>query len=249
MTTQLSVNLNKIALIRNSRGRDYPSVSYFARLALQNGAHGVTIHPRPDQRHARNSDALALAQVVREFPHRELNIEGYPSRDFLDVVLASRPAQCTLVPDEPGQLTSDHGWDIAKRADFLRPIVAELQGAGVRVSLFVDPDPAQIALAPSTGAKRVELYTEAYAQHFGHVDQAQQLARYRSAAQAAIDAGLAINAGHDLNLQNLALFLAEVPQVAEVSIGHALTVEALEQGFEHVVQAYVRLCQQAFART
>ncbi|KPC52103.1 Pyridoxine 5'-phosphate synthase [Amantichitinum ursilacus] len=242
MATQLSVNLNKIALIRNSRGRDYPSVTHFARLALQHGAAGVTIHPRPDQRHARNADALALAALVQEFPGTELNIEGYPSREFLDVVLQARPAQCTLVPDEPGQLTSDHGWNIAARMDLLKDVVAELNAAGIRVSLFVDPDPAQIALAPQTGAARVELYTEEYALHYGQAASAEILARYAAAAQCALEQGLGLNAGHDLNLQNLGDFLQAVPGVDEVSIGHALTVEALETGFAEVIRRYVAIC-------
>ena len=243
MATQLSVNLNKIALIRNSRGRDYPSVVNFGRLALQNGAAGVTIHPRPDQRHARNADALALAQLVQDFPGTELNIEGYPSREFLDVVLQARPAQCTLVPDEPGQLTSDHGWNIAARMDLLQPVVAELNAAGIRVSLFVDPDPEQIELAPQTGAARVELYTEAYALHHGHTGGAAILAQYTTAAQVATACGLGLNAGHDLNLDNLGRFLASVPGIEEVSIGHALTVEALELGFAEVIQRYVAICR------
>lgn len=242
MATQLSVNLNKIALIRNSRGRDYPSVTHFAQLALENGAAGVTIHPRPDQRHARNADALALAQLVQQFPGTELNIEGYPSREFLDVVLQARPAQCTLVPDEPGQLTSDHGWDIAARLGFLQPVVAELNAAGIRVSLFVDPDPAQIEIAPQTGATRVELYTEAYALHYGQTGAPAILAQYTTAAQVAQACGLELNAGHDLNLDNLAGFLAAVPGIEEVSIGHALTVEALELGYAEVIRRYVAIC-------
>lgn len=245
MPTQLSVNLNKIALIRNSRGRDYPSVLHFARLALENGAAGVTIHPRPDQRHARNADALALAALVRDFPGTELNIEGYPSRDFLDVVLQARPAQCTLVPDEPGQLTSDHGWNIRERLDFLKPVVGELNAAGIRVSLFVDPDVEQIALAPQTGAARVELYTEEYAVRHGEGSHAQVLDAYVAAGKAAHQAGLGLNAGHDLNLQNLGDFLQAVPGVDEVSIGHALVVESLESGFANVVRQYVAICHAA----
>ncbi|GGP23719.1 pyridoxine 5'-phosphate synthase [Silvimonas iriomotensis] len=245
MPTLLSVNLNKIALIRNSRGRDYPSVEHFARIALDNGARGVTIHPRPDQRHARNADALALAALVKQYPGAELNIEGYPSREFLDVVLQSRPAQCTLVPDEPGQITSDHGWNIRERMAFLKGVVAELQAAGVRVSLFVDPDPEQVALAPQTGADRVELYTEDYAVKHSEGTHASVIDQYVKAGEAAVKAGLGLNAGHDLNLVNLADFLAAVRGVEEVSIGHALTVEALEQGYASVVRQYVAICKAA----
>ncbi|MBB5192371.1 pyridoxine 5-phosphate synthase [Silvimonas terrae] len=245
MPTLLSVNLNKIALIRNSRGRDYPSVEHFARIALENGASGVTIHPRPDQRHARNADAMALAALVKDFAGAELNIEGYPSREFLDVVLQARPAQCTLVPDEPGQITSDHGWDIRSHLTFLQEVVAELHAAGVRVSLFVDPDPAQVALAPQTGADRVELYTEDYALKHGEGSHASVIDSYVQAGAAASQAGLGLNAGHDLNLDNLADFLSAVRGVNEVSIGHALTVEALEQGYANVVRQYVAICQAA----
>ncbi|XZG71584.1 pyridoxine 5'-phosphate synthase [Chitinibacteraceae bacterium HSL-7] len=242
--TQLSVNLNKIALIRNSRGRDYPSVTHFAELALAAGAHGVTIHPRPDQRHARYSDVAELKAVVERFPGSELNIEGYPDRQFLDVVLAARPHQCTLVPDEPGQLTSDHGWNIVRDLDKLKPIVAELQAAGVRVSLFVDPDAAQIAATPATGTDRVELYTESYAQAFERGDASAELALFAGAANAATAAGLVLNAGHDLNLDNLAAFLA-VGEIAEVSIGHALTVESLQFGFADTVRRYVTILEAA----
>ncbi|SMC24361.1 pyridoxine 5'-phosphate synthase [Andreprevotia lacus DSM 23236] len=244
MPTQLSVNLNKIALIRNSRGRDYPSISHFAHLALKAGAAGVTIHPRPDQRHARYSDVAALKEVVAQYPGTELNIEGYPDRAFLDVVLAARPHQCTLVPDEPGQITSDHGWNIARDLDKLKPIVAELKAAGIRVSLFVDPDPMQIVLAPATGCDRIELYTESFAHQHEQDDFTAEFARFAEAAAAASAAGLGINAGHDLNLDNLADFLV-IPDILEVSIGHALTVEALHYGYTETVQRYVAILKAA----
>jgi pyridoxine 5-phosphate synthase len=237
MTCKLSVNLNKIALIRNARGRDYPSLDYFAKKALAAGAHGVTIHPRPDQRHARYSDIAALRQLVRAYPGAELNVEGFPDEMFMSQVLAARPDQCTLVPDEPGQLTSDHGWDLSRHLDQVRTVVARLRAAGIRASIFMDPDPAQIALAPATGADRIELYTEAYA----HAPSAASLAPYAEAARQAAQLGLGVNAGHDLNLDNLAAFIAAVPEVVEVSIGHALTVEALEFGFETTVRRYAAI--------
>ncbi|TDR73925.1 pyridoxine 5'-phosphate synthase [Paludibacterium purpuratum] len=237
MTCKLSVNLNKIALIRNARGRDYPSVESFARKALAAGAHGVTIHPRPDQRHARYDDIAALREVTRAFPGTELNVEGYPDETFLSQVLAAKPDQCTLVPDEPGQLTSDHGWDLTRHLEQVRTVVARLRSAGIRTSIFMDPDLAQIALAPATGADRIELYTEAYA----HSPSADTLAPYAVAARKAVELGLAVNAGHDLNLDNLAEFVAGVPQVVEVSIGHALTVEALEFGFDATIRRYVAI--------
>lgn len=243
MTCKLSVNLNKIALIRNARGHDYPSVEHFARKALDAGAHGITIHPRPDERHARYDDIARLAQVVAAYPDAELNIEGYPGERFLDEVIAVAPAQCTLVPDAPDQLTSDHGWNIAANRESLTGVVARLHAAGVRVSLFMDPDPEQIALAPQTGTDRIELYTEAYAA----APDAASLEPYRAAAQLAASLGLGVNAGHDLNLDNLKTFVAGVPQVLEVSIGHALTVEALELGFDATVSRYVEILRQVDA--
>jgi pyridoxine 5-phosphate synthase len=243
MSCQLSVNLNKIALIRNARGRDYPSLEYFARKALEAGAHGVTIHPRPDQRHARYSDIAALARVVADFPGTELNVEGYPDEQFLREVIAVAPAQCTLVPDAPGQLTSDHGWNLSQHQQTLCDIVQRLQRAGIRTSIFMDPDPEQIRLAPATGTDRIELYTEAYAAHAC----AESIAPYREAARLAVDLGLEVNAGHDLTLDNLSAFIRDIPEIAEVSIGHALTVESLEIGFTPTVMRYVEILQQAAA--
>ncbi|WP_028535092.1 pyridoxine 5'-phosphate synthase [Paludibacterium yongneupense] len=240
MPTQLSVNLNKIALIRNARGHDYPSVTAFARLALASGAHGVTIHPRPDQRHARFDDIAPLSAVVAEFPGSELNIEGYPTPEFIAAVIAARPAQCTLVPDEPGQLTSDHGWDARRHAGFLREVCARLRDAGIRVSLFMDPDPSQIEAVPPIGVDRIELYTEAYAAD----PSPEALAVYREAARVASGLGLELNAGHDLNLNNLAGFLS-IPGILEVSIGHALTVEALESGFAQTIRSYLEILRRA----
>ena len=237
--TQLSVNINKIALIRNSRGRNYPDVAAFSERFLQLGAHGITLHPRPDQRHARYSDAHELKAVCERY-NAELNIEGNPTREFLDVVLAVKPAQCTLVPDDPNQVTSDHGWDLANNADFLREVCAELSAAGVRVSLFVDYDCPNVALAKTLGASRVELYTEPYAETYGTAENEAIWAQFAKTAQAAQNAGLGVNGGHDLNLENLARFI-EIPNILEVSIGHALVVECLEQGMEKTMQGYMKI--------
>ena len=237
--TQLSVNINKIALIRNSRGRNYPDVVAFSERFLQLGAHGITLHPRPDQRHARYSDAHEL-KAVCDRHGAELNIEGNPTREFLDVVLAVKPAQCTLVPDDPNQVTSDHGWDLDKNAAFLREVCVELKAAGIRVSLFVDYDCPNIALAKELGADRVELYTEPYAETYGTPQNDAILAQFGQAAMAAQAAGLGVNAGHDLNLDNLAKFIA-LPNILEVSIGHALIVECLEQGMDATMRGYMSI--------
>lgn len=241
--THLSVNINKVALIRNSRGRDYPSVSWFSERCLQLGAHGITLHPRPDQRHARYSDVHELKTLVDRFPGTELNVEGNPTPDFLDVVIAAKAHQCTLVPDAPGQLTSDHGWDVRTEARRLEPILARLRAAGIRSSIFIDYDSPDIALARQLGADRVELYTEPYAHHF---DDPAQRTRIRDgfarATETARAAGLGVNAGHDLNLDNLAHFL-EIPGILEVSIGHALIVECLAFGVQHVIESYLKIAR------
>jgi pyridoxine 5-phosphate synthase len=241
MPTTLSVNLNKIALLRNSRGRDFPSLTDFGRLALTQGARGLTIHPRPDQRHARYDDIASLAALITEFPGSELNIEGNPTPEFIDIVIQARPAQCTLVPDDPNQLTSDHGYDVDTDGAFLKPIIARLQAAGIRVSLFMDPDPSAMAKAAALGTDRVELYTEHWAESFHTPDQDRVLAQFRETAAAAQAAGMGVNAGHDLDLHNVADFLT-IPGIDEVSIGHALTIEALYQGYGAVVKQYVGIC-------
>ncbi|MDT8398983.1 MAG: pyridoxine 5'-phosphate synthase [Pseudomonadales bacterium] len=242
MATALSVNLNKIALLRNSRGRDYPSVLGYARRFIDLGVQGITIHPRPDERHIRRQDALDLAAFLQRHDDVELNIEGYPSEDFLLLVEKTRPAQCTLVPDEPGQLTSDHGWDFHIHLNKLTPLIARLQAAGIRVAVFLDPDPEQVTLAAQAGADRIELYTEAYARAFMRSDLALVLEQYRLAAQQAQTLGLGVNAGHDLNLQNLRRFLS-IGGILEVSIGHALTVECIDQGIEKVLAQYLAICR------
>lgn len=236
--THLSVNLNKIGLLRNSRGRDFPNMVTMAKKTLDLGAFGITIHPRPDQRHATYQDARDLKALLQQYPDKELNIEGFPSAEFLDVVLEVQPHQCTLVPDDPNQLTSDHGWNVGRDREALIPVIKKLQDAGIRVSLFMDPDPEAMKLAKETGAERVELYTEEYATAWLTENKNEVLARYNEAVQAAVNLGLEVNAGHDLDLDNVADLCAN-GLITEVSIGHALTIEALEMGWDNVVQAYL----------
>ncbi len=235
----LSVNLNKVATVRNTRHLGIPSVTRAATLCLQAGAHGITVHPRPDERHIRAGDVHELAALLTAWPDREYNIEGNPFHNLMGFVRAVRPRQVTFVPDAEGQFTSDHGWQFPQDAERLRPLVAEAQALGARVSLFMDADPSAMAAARAVGADRVELYTEPYAAAWGTPEQPIQLARYRAAAQAALDCGLGVNAGHDLNRDNLADFLREVPGVSEVSIGHALLADALELGYRDAVKAYL----------
>ncbi|HQY39351.1 MAG TPA: pyridoxine 5'-phosphate synthase, partial [Giesbergeria sp.] len=236
--TALSVNVNKVALVRNTRHLGIPSVLRAARLCLQAGANGITVHPRPDERHIRASDVHDLAQLMKDWPDREYNIEGNPSQNLMDFIRQVRPHQATFVPDSEDQFTSDHGWSFPQDAARLAPLIAECRALGVRVSLFMDPVPGQMEQARAVGADRVELYTEPYAAAWGTDRQAQELGRYRAAAQAALDVGLGVNAGHDLNRDNLAAFVRGVPGVLEVSIGHALIADALELGYAATVQAY-----------
>ena len=243
--TLLSANLNKVALLRNTRTVGIPSVVHAARIALGAGAHGITVHPRPDGRHVRANDVRDLANVVRGRPGAEFNIEGNPFHGLLEFVRDVRPAQCTLVPDETGAFTSDHGWNLGEDAGRLKPIVAELASLGVRVSLFMDPVPAAMAAAASLGAQRVELYTEPYARAFGTAEERAVLRRYAESARAAQAEGLGVNAGHDLNLGNLAGFLGSVPNVLEVSIGHALIADALEFGLGETVRKYLDIMRRS----
>ena len=247
MPTQLSVNVNKVALVRNTRHLGIPSVTRAAQLCLQAGAHGITVHPRPDARHIRADDVHALAALMRGWPGREFNIEGNPTQNLMDFIRAVRPAQATFVPDSEDQFTSDHGWDLtdAGVTARLRPLIDECHQLGVRVSLFMDPLTEQMAAARAVGADRVELYTEPYAAAWGTPDQAHQLQRYAAAAQAALDAGLGVNAGHDLNLHNLGAFVARVPGLLEVSIGHAFIADALERGYAATTEAYLHCIAQA----
>ena len=250
--TALSVNLNKVALVRNTRHLGIPSVTRAATLCLQAGARGITVHPRPDERHIRRHDVFDLAELLQAWPDREYNIEGNPFHNLMDVARAVQARglplhQLTLVPDSEGQFTSDHGWSFPADAERLRPVVAEAHALGVRVSLFMDAEPDQMAGAKAVGADRVELYTEPYAAAWHTPQRGAQLERFRAAAQAALDAGLGVNAGHDLNRDNLTAFLRTVPGVSEVSIGHALIADALELGYSATIADYNRCIADAFA--
>ncbi len=239
--TQLSVNLNKIALLRNTRSIGIPSVLRAARIALEAGANGITVHPRPDGRHVRAHDVRELSALLRDWPNAEFNIEGNPFHGLLDFVREVRPQQCTLVPDESGQFTSDHGWDMHTDAARLAPVIAELKSIGVRVSLFMDPAPDAMTAVKQLGVDRIELYTEPYAEAFDKYNQMVVLQQYIDTAQAAHQLGIGVNAGHDLNLQNLGSFLNAIPAVLEVSIGHALIADALELGLAETVRRYLRV--------
>ena len=237
--TALSVNVNKVALLRNTRHLGIPSVVRAAELCLQAGSQGITVHPRPDGRHIRAPDVFALAALLKKWPGCEYNIEGNPSHNLMEFIRQVRPHQATFVPDSEDQFTSDHGWSFPQDGERLAPLIAECRQLGVRVSLFMDPVPAQMALARAAGADRVELYTEPFAAAWGTPAQAEQLESYRAAAQAALCAGLGVNAGHDLNQDNLAAFVRTVPGLQEVSIGHALVADALEHGYAATVRAYL----------
>lgn len=237
MPVALSVNINKVALIRNSRGANRPDLLQIARDLEGYGADGITIHPRPDERHVKYADAYALRDAVCT----ELNIEGYPSERFLQMVHEVKPAQCTLVPDAPGQLTSDHGWDARSRHEELRGIIEPLQELGIRVSIFLDPDPEQVAFAKMSGTDRIELYTGPYAHEY-NIDPVRAVKAYQQTAKAALAAGLGLNAGHDLDLANLQHFVDHVPGLQEVSIGHALISDALYFGLSNTVNMYKSRC-------
>ena len=239
MNTHLSVNLNKVALVRNTRHLGIPSVTRAATQCLQAGAHGITVHPRPDQRHIRDGDVFDLAALLKDWPDREFNIEGNPLHNLMPLVRQVRPQQVTFVPDAQGQFTSDHGWRFPQDAASLRDLIAEAQDLGARVSLFMDAEPGYMAAAREVGANRVELYTEPYAAAHGHAGQAQVLSQFSAAALAAQAVGLEVNAGHDLNLANLRDFVQAVPHVKEVSIGHALIADALDMGYSATIQAYL----------
>jgi pyridoxine 5-phosphate synthase len=246
--TRLSVNLNKIALLRNARTLGIPSVTRAAAIVLDAGAHGITVHPRPDGRHIRIDDVRELSALLKGRPRAEFNIEGNPFEGLIDIARTVLPQQCTLVPDDPDALTSDHGWDIKRDGKRLAPLIAELKSLGIRVSLFMDPLPDALPAARELGADRVELYTEPYAGSFGGATEHAVLMTYAGAARAAQNAGLGVNAGHDLNQQNLPRFLSAVPAVLEVSIGHALIAEAIEAGLAPTVRAYLAAIA-AVART
>jgi len=237
---KLSVNINKIATLRNARGGNNPDVLATALKCEQYGAQGITVHPRPDERHIRFSDVADLAKnVITEF-----NIEGYPSNDFIDLVLTHRPAQVTLVPDPPHVLTFNNGWDCVEKGDFLRPIIQTFQDAGIRTSIFLNPEIDQVKAAQQTGTNRIELYTEMYASAF-EIGDKKGIIPYVAAAEEAQKCSLGLNAGHDLSLENLSFFAQEIPALLEVSIGHALICDALWYGMENTIRMYRRCLEQS----
>lgn len=239
MSCKLSVNVNAIAYLRNRRNLPWPSLEGLGRIILEAGAAGLTVHPRPDERHIRHADVPELLALIRnDFPSREFNIEGYPDERFLKLVEANRPDQVTLVPDEPGQGTSDHGWDIAKNKAKLIDVTARLQGGGMRVSLFVDPDPALAHLAKSVGADRIEIYTGPYGGALAPAERAREFAKVVATGKAAEAAGVGLNAGHDLTRENLPELVKTLPNLLEVSIGHAVIADALTFGIAETVRLF-----------
>jgi pyridoxine 5-phosphate synthase len=241
--TKLSVNLNKVALLRNARNIGIPSVTKAAQICISAGAHGITVHPRPDERHAKPSDVYDLADLLAAVPNIEFNVEGNPFAKFMEIVRKVKPTQCTLVPDSPDAFTSDHGWNLAEDGERLRPIIEELKDSGTRVSLVMDANSNHLERAREVGADRIELYTEPYAAAYGSVKAEAVLEQFTRAAKAAQEVGLGVNAGHDLNLENLGEFCS-IPNVLEVSIGHALVADALEMGLFSAVQAYLNILNQ-----
>jgi len=237
--TNLSVNLNKVAMLRNARPLTIPSVVKMGEISIAAGAHGLTVHPRPDERHIRRTDVYDLAELLKKHPNIEYNIEGNPLESpFMDIIRDVRPDQCTLVPDDPTQNTSDHGWNVKQDSEKLKPIIDELNELGCRVSLFMDPDIEQIKLVPMLKCDRIELYTEPYATAYREGQGQASFEIYKTAAECAQSVGLGVNGGHDLNLDNLPLF-SKIPNLLEVSIGHALTADALELGYANAVKAYL----------
>lgn len=233
--TKLSVNINKIATLRNSRGGDNPNLVQVAKDCERFGAEGITVHPRPDERHITYNDVLDLKKVVTT----ELNIEGNPDTRLIQLIRETKPDQVTLVPDAPNAITSNAGWDTIKHQDYLKELITEFKGLGIRTSIFLDPKPGLIASAVSTGTDRIELYTEGYAQAYSS-NKNESIKVYKETAQAAAEAGLEMNAGHDLDLNNLRFFHEQIPELKEVSIGHALICDALYLGLENTIQLYLR---------
>ena len=250
--TQLSVNVNKLATLRNSREKNNPDVTAMAKKILSYGAHGITVHPRPDGRHIRMHDVHDIQKLITQWNQTsgqnpvEFNIEGYPSDEFLEMVAKARPHQCTLVPDPPEALTSNAGWDLAGNEALLTRVISTLRQIGVRISLFVEPAKFSAIQAQALGRlkpERIELYTEAYADHFARADRDKVTEDYARVARAAEEIGVGVNAGHDLNQENLGHLIRTIPWISEVSIGHALICEALEQGLEHTVRAYLEILE------
>ncbi len=237
--TKLSVNVNAIAHLRNRRDLPWPSVVGLSRIALTAGAVGITVHPRPDERHIRRTDVFALQEMLRtDWPGREYNIEGYPTEEFLKLCEAARPDQVTLVPDMPGQNTSDHGWDCVTNQSFLSDVVRRIQGQGMRASIFIDADPTQAAAAALTGTRRIEIYTGPYGHTFDPAEQRARLEEVAITADAAVKLGMAVNAGHDLTLDNLPPLVRRTPHIAEASIGHAVMADCLIYGMAETVRRY-----------
>ena len=233
----LSVNVNKVALLRNSRGADFPNVLKVSQDLIKCGAHGITIHPRPDERHAKYADAYTLKENIDV----ELNIEGNPNERFLDMVCEVKPHQCTLVPDAPDAITSNAGWDCRNNLETLKPIISRLKENGIRSSIFLDPDPSQVEFAAQTGTDRIELYTESFASSYRTDKQDEVMSQYKATAAAAVKHGLGVNAGHDLSLENLKFFDQNIDGLLEVSIGHALVVEMLYKGMEQTISEYISI--------
>ncbi|MCY1167815.1 Pyridoxine 5'-phosphate synthase [compost metagenome] len=251
--TALSVNVNKVALLRNTRHLGIPDVVKAASLCLEAGAQGITVHPRPDERHIRRDDVYEISAMMKDWPGREFNIEGNPFHNLMEFAhdLSARGLplhQCTFVPDSEDQFTSDHGWSFPQDAERLKPLIEQVHARGVRVSLFMDPDAQAMAAAKAVGADRVEFYTESYASAWPGPGKNKALSRFTEAARAAVAIDLGVNAGHDLNRDNLTEFLRAVPGVQEVSIGHALVADALELGYEATVKDYLRCIDEAFTR-
>lgn len=241
LMTNLSVNLNKVAMLRNARPLTIPSVVRMGEISIAAGAHGLTVHPRPDERHIRRTDVYDIFELLKNHPGIEYNIEGNPFESpFMEIIREVRPDQCTLVPDNPTQNTSDHGWDVVENRDRLKNIIQTLNEIGCRVSLFMDPDVEQIKRVPELGCSRIELYTEPYATAYREGTGEESLEIYKQAAQCAQKLGLGVNGGHDLSLDNLPLF-KDIPNLLEVSIGHALTADALEMGYGNAVKAYLEV--------
>jgi len=244
MTCKLSVNINAIAQLRNRRDLPWPSLINLGRIALAAGANGLTVHPRPDERHIRRSDVPELSDLIRsEFPAREFNIEGNPDARFVEMVEAIKPDQATLVPDDIRQATSDHGWDISRHHSFLKDVISRLQSSGIRVSLFIDPEPHLPALAAEVGADRVEIFTGPYGGELDRKNREAALQNVIATGDAAREAGLGLNAGHDLTLNNLPPLIAALPNLQEVSIGHSLTADALIYGMADTVRRYHEICE------
>ena len=248
MMTKLSVNVNKVALLRNSRDTDFPNLIEFVKMAVDSGADGITVHPRPDQRHTTVRDVAAIIEFLKTINASiEFNIEGNPFHNLLSIVEKYPPTQCTFVPDGIDTLTSNEGWDLVKNGDLLHPIIQKLKGRGIRVSLFMDPNPKNIRLAAELGADRVELYTEPYSKAFIDGDPGNELDRYVKSGRIAREVGLGLNAGHDLNKENLPLFLDSVRGIDEVSIGHAIIVDSLRSGFSNTVNEYKKIISKVYS--